>query len=192
MKKEVRFQNKLLITGIAFILVGIVLLSWTLELFPEFFAWLLSLWPIPLMAAGLILLYFVYLKSKNDRLILPGMILLLTGIFFLLYNTIIPEKSLEKIWPAFMDIAGLSLLPYAFKKTYRVRIGLIISAITLIILSIIFFPFSLKLIGSDFIHFIIRWWPVVLILVGLILTLSYWINRKLTQKHPKNSDHPRA
>lgn len=186
-KTEPRFPHKLLITGIVLILAGILILSWTLGLFPEFLSWLVALWPVPLVAGGLIMLYLVYLKAKTDRLILPGMILLLSGIFFLLYNTVIPEKSLEKIWPAFMDIAGVSLLPYAFKKTQRTRIGLFISSITLICLSLLFFPFSLKAVDSDFLHFAIQWWPAIVVIVGLILTLSYWINRRRRKKRIKSS-----
>jgi hypothetical protein len=178
MNKEPRFPNKLLIVGMAFILAGGIFLLWTLGFFPELLPWLISLWPIPFILGGLTMLYFVYLKGKSNQLTLPGMILLLTGIFFLLYNTVIPEKSFEKIWPVFMDIAGLSLLPYAFKRKKRTRIGLIISAITLIVLSIIFFPFSMKLVEVSFLHFAVRWWPGLIIIIGLILIFSFYINSR--------------
>ncbi|HEQ72619.1 MAG TPA: hypothetical protein ENN69_09035 [Spirochaetia bacterium] len=178
MTKEPRFPNKLLITGMVLVLIGSAALFWTLSLFHEVMLWLVSLWPVVLVVAGLVMLYLVYLKEKSDRLILPGMILFMSGIFFLLYNTIIPEKSIERIWPAFMDIAGISLLPYAFKKRRRTRIGLFISALTLIGMSLLFFPFSLNLIETDFLHFAIQWWPVIIIGVGLVLIVSYLINRR--------------
>jgi hypothetical protein len=182
MKQEPRFPNKLLITGMTLVLAGAIFLLWTLDLFPEFLTWLIALWPIPFILGGLVMLYLVYLKGKTDRFILPGMILVFGGIFFLLYNSVIPEKSFTRIWPAFMDIAGISLLPYAMKRKRRTRIGLLISAGTLIVLSILFFPFSLKLVGMDFLHFVFKWWPAIIISIGLGLILTYSVIRRKRKK----------
>jgi hypothetical protein len=178
MKKEPRFPNKLLIAGSILVLVGGVFLLWTLGLFPGFLSWLVALWPIPFLVGGLVMLYLVYLKGKAHHLLLPGMILLLGGIFFLLYNTVIPEKSFEHIWPAFMSIAGLALLPYAFKSKKRTRAGLLISAAFLVFLSLLFFPFSLKLIQTDFRQFTFRWWPAIIVITGAVLIVSFAVNRQ--------------
>ena len=176
-KPEPRFPNKLLISGMALVLAGSVFLLWTLKLFPEFLLWLIALWPVPLLLAGLVMLYLVYLKGKSHQLLLPGMILLLCGVFFLLYNTVIPEKSFEHIWPAFITIAGLALLPYGLKSPKKARVGILISAATLAVLSVLFFPFSLDLVEVDFIHFSIRWWPGIIVITGVILIISFFINK---------------
>jgi hypothetical protein len=177
-KMEPRFPNKLLITGISLILSGSVFLLWTLDLFPEFLLWLIALWPVPFVLAGLVMLYMVYLKGKSHQLLLPGMILLLGGVFFLLYNTVIPEKSFARIWPAFLTIAGLALLPYGLKSPKKARAGILISAATLAALSVMFFPFSLKLIEIDFLHFALRWWPGLIVITGIILIVSFLLNKK--------------
>ncbi|MBN2352060.1 MAG: hypothetical protein JXD23_05770 [Spirochaetales bacterium] len=178
MKSEPRFPNKLLIAGIVLILGGAVFLLWTLGLFPGFLNWFVALWPLPLMVGGIVMLYLVYLKGKAHHLLLPGMILLLGGLFFLLYNTIIPDTSFERIWPAIMSIAGLALLPYAFKSKKRTRAGLLISAAFLIVLSILFFPFSLKLIETDFVRFTSRWWPGIIVITGMVLIVSFAANKR--------------
>ncbi len=177
MKTEPRFPNKLLIAGIVLILGGGVFLLWTLGLFPGFLNWLVALWPLPLLVGGLVMLYLVYLKGRAHHLLLPGMILLLGGLFFLLYNTIIPDTSFERIWPAMMSIAGFALIPYAFKMKKRTRAGLLISAAFLIVLSVLFFPFSLKLIRTDFVQFTSRWWPVIIVITGAILVISFAVNK---------------
>ncbi len=176
-KQKPRFPNKLLITGIVLMLSGSVFLLWTLGLFPEFLLWLIALWPIPFILAGLIMLYLVYLKGKSHQLLLPGMILLLGGVFFLLYNTVIPENSFARIWPALLTIAGLALLPYGLKSAQRARTGILISSATLGVLSLLFFPFSLKLIETNFLHFAIRWWPAIIVITGIILIISFFVNR---------------
>jgi hypothetical protein len=177
-KQQPRFPNKLLVSGMLLILGGCVFLLWTLGLFPEFLLWLIALWPVPFILAGMIMLYLVYLKGKSHQLLLPGMILLLLGVFFILYNTVIPEKSFARIWPAFIAIAGLALLPYGLKSAQRARVGILISSATLIALAVIFFPFSLKLIETDFLHFAIRWWPAIIVLTGVILILSFLVNKR--------------
>jgi hypothetical protein len=178
MKNEPRFPNMLLIAGILLILGGSIFLLWTLGLFPEFLSWLIALWPIPFIIAGLVMLYLVYLKGKSHQLLLPGMILLLGGIFFLLYNTVIPDKSFERVWPVVIAIAGIALFPYAFKMKKRARVGILISAAVLLCLATMFLPFSLKLIEIDFLHFVIRWWPALIIIIGGVLVVSFAVNKK--------------
>jgi hypothetical protein len=169
-----RFPHKILIIGIVFILSGALLLLWRLNLLPS----LGALWPVALILIGLYFLYRVFLQARSRRFILPGMIFTLSGIFFLLSNTIIPGVTLSRIWPIFMIIAGLSILPYGFGKKETTRIAIIIPACAIIGLSIIFFPFSLRLIDTSFKDFVLTWWPTLLLLSGVILILSYLMRRK--------------
>ncbi|RPJ09343.1 MAG: hypothetical protein EHM28_01805 [Spirochaetaceae bacterium] len=178
MNNKPRFPNKLLIAGIGLILGGSLFLLWTLGYFPEPGTFLFTVLIIPVIAVGLLMLYLVFIKGKSAQLILPGMILLLLGVFFLLYNTVIPVKSFERIWPVFMDIAGLSLIPYALKRKKKARTGILISSVTLILMSLLFFPFSLKLTDLGFAEFAVRWWPIIIIIIGIIVTLIYFIYKR--------------
>ena len=102
----------------------------------------------------------------------------LGGIFFLLKNTVIPSMSLTHIWPVFMLITGLSILPYGFSKKRTTRVAIIIPACAIIGMSIIFFLFSLRLIDTSFKDFVLTWWPTLLLLSGAMLILSYMMRRK--------------
>jgi len=175
-KKVSRFPHKLLFFGLILIISGSLFLFITLDLIS-----LKALWPVPSMIFGFFLLYIVYFKNKSDRLIFPGMILLLGGLFFLLLNTVIPGKSLERIWPVFMDITAVSLIPYAIRRKRKTRIGIIISAISIIFLSLIFWPFSL-IKDLDFQDFTLKWWPFLLIMIGIVLIIYYLFFKRPSNK----------
>ena len=178
MDKIPQFPNKLLVLGTGSVILGGIFLFWTLGQLPS----LGSLWPIPFMIAGLFFLYFVFLRGKKEHYILPGMILMLGGLFFLLWNTVIPEKSIKRIWPAFMLIAGLSLIPYAFKKKSTARTALIIPAVFIILLALLFFPFSLGKMMISFRDFALRWWPVLIIIIGICLIVSFLFGKTPKKK----------
>jgi hypothetical protein len=176
-KNNQRFPQKLLIFGILLIITGGVLLMQSLR-----YLTFGELWPLPFLLIGLVLLYLVYFKGVSDQYILAGMALTLGGLFLFLLYTILPEKSLEKIWPAFMIIAGISLLPYAFRRKAKTRIGITISAIAIILLAILFFPFSLGIAGMKFSDFVLVWWPIVFIIIGLGLILYNLLHHKTEKK----------
>ena len=171
-----RFPNKLLILGASCIVLGGVLLFWTFGHLPS----LGALWPLPFMIAGMIFLYLALLRGRRESYVLLGMILALGGLFFLLWNTVIPEKSIERVWPAFMLIAGLSLFPYAYKKRGTARTALLTPAVFIVLLSLLFFPFSLGRTRMHFVEFALKWWPVLVIFVGCCLIVSF-----LFQNTPK-------
>jgi hypothetical protein len=173
--REAKFPNKSLIIGILLIISGSLLLLWRLRLLPS----LGSLWPLPFFLLGLGIMYVVFIKGKAKRYSLPGMILTLGGIFFLLKNFVIHNLSLSRTWPVLMLITGLSFLPYGFSKRSGTRIAIVIPALAIVGLSVVFFPFSMGLVEESFTDFVLTWWPTLLLLGGLILIFSY-IKRKKT------------
>jgi drug/metabolite transporter (DMT)-like permease len=174
MRNEPKFPNKYLIIGAVTFIVGGLFLLWTLGFLPSF----KSLWPLPLIIFGMLLIYLVIFHRRRDVYLVIGMILSLCGIFFLLIN-IIPEKNLAKIWPGFMLITGISLLPYAFrKKQEKYKIAIIIPAWCMIILSCIFFLFSLNILGVSFQVFVSKWWPVLIIILGISFIVLFYYSKK--------------
>ena len=173
--KEVipRFPHKILLAGIGLLVLGGVLLLWRLDHLPA----LEALWPLPLIVIGLVLLSLVFIWGYTRMYVPPGMLLLLGGIFFLLHNTVIPNVKLEEIWPAFMLIGGISILPFAYKKSRSARLAITIPSAAIIGLAVIFFPFSLGLIEKDFTDFVLLWWPTILLLLGMLLIITHFIRR---------------
>jgi hypothetical protein len=175
--RTIQFPLKLLIAGISLIIIGGLLLLWNLGYLP----FLGLLWPLPFMVVGIFLLYQVFVKKKGDWYIFPGMLFSLGGLFFLLLNTIMQRSGLIMIWPVFMSITGLSLIPYALKRRRRHRIDLLISSIFIVLLSLMFLPFSLKRTGITFFQFVLKWWPLLLIIAGSSLIISLIIRKKPTK-----------
>jgi hypothetical protein len=174
---EPRFPNKFLIAGIAFCIVGAVLLLWT----GGYLGGIVVLWPVVPLVAGLILLYVVFQKDGPEAYVFLGTLFLLVGILVLLLNTVMSEVTLERIWPLFMTITGLSLLAYARKKRGYARLSLTIPSIAIVVLSGIFLPFSLDLIQRNFIAFVGTWWPTLLIVLGLVLLITDLTRRRKSQ-----------
>jgi hypothetical protein len=172
------YPNKLLVLGAAILIAGGILLLWNLGYLPQ----LGHLWPLPFMIVGMFMLYRAYLRGGSTRYIIPGMIFSLGGLFFLLVYTVLQGKSMEKVWPFFMLITGLSLIPYGYKKRGAARTTVIIPAIFIAVLSLMFLPFSLGTAGVSFLDFVRHWWPLILIVLGLALIVSFFSSRKPSNK----------
>jgi hypothetical protein len=173
-----RYPNKLLVIGTAVLVAGGVLLMVTLGSFtlPA------SLWPLPLLAAGLVFLYLAYVRGRSSRYILPGMLLTLCGLFFLLVETVIGWAALERAWPAFMIITGLSLLAWGLRLKPKARTAIIVPGLFIAALGVLLFPFSVQRHPGSLAAFVGRWWPLVLVVIGLVLVASFFTTRKPNRK----------
>jgi hypothetical protein len=173
-----RYADKLLVLGAAILVLGGILLLWSLGYLPG----LGNLWPLPFLLLGLFMLYLAYLRGKSQRYIIPGMIFTLGGTFFLLLNTVLYDRGMEKYWPFFMLITGLSLIPYGMKKKGAARTAIIVPALFIAALSLMFLPFSLGAAGIGFLAFVRHWWPLIIVGLGLALIISYFSTGKPSNK----------
>ena len=173
-----RYPNKLLVIGTAALVAGGVLLMVTLGSFtlPA------SLWPLAPVAAGLVFLYLAYVRGRSSRYILPGMLLVLGGLFFLLVETVIGWEALDRAWPAFMLITGLSLLAWGLRLKPKARTAIIVPGLFIAALGVLLFPFSLQRHPGSLAAFVGRWWPFVLVVIGLVLLASFFSTRKPNRK----------
>jgi hypothetical protein len=168
-EKEV-FPARLLIIGTIFILGGSLLLLWT----SASITYTELLWPLFLILPGLGFLYKAFVRNGTESHTIPGTFFTLLGIYFLLSNTVLPENELEKIWPIFMFITGISMLPYGIGKKRGIKVKILVPAGAIITMSLFFLPFTLKLLTIRFISFVTRWWPVLFIILGLIFLTIYY------------------
>jgi hypothetical protein len=173
-----RYPNKLLVAGVAVLLAGGLLLLWNLGYLPEPG----GLWPVPVILAGLVFLYMAWPQGRSDRWIIPGMVLTLGGCVFLLMNTVLSGQSIARIWPAFMLVTGLSLVPYGYSKRGGARTALVIPGIFISCLAILFLIFSLRRPGGSLVPFVRQWWPLVLVILGLALVVSFFSGRRPRSK----------
>jgi hypothetical protein len=179
MKRQTpRYPNKLLVIGTAALVAGGVLLMLNLGSFTL----PVSLWPLAPLAAGLVFLYLAYVRGRSTRYILPGMLLTLGGLFFLLVETVLGWDALERAWPAFMLITGLSLLAWGQRLKPKARTAIIVPGVFIAALGLLLFPFSLQRQRGGLAAFVGRWWPLVLVVIGLMLVASFFSTRRPNRK----------
>jgi len=174
-----RFPNKLLIFGVFFLVIGLVLLLRTLGYIPQLYA----LWPLIFFLCGILLLYVAFvLRRGRESYVFVGMFLSLGGLFLFLMMTVMTAVGLERIWPIFMTIVGLSLGAYGLVKRGYARLSMTIPAVTIIALSLVFLPFSLGLVQQSFRSFVGEWWPALFVLLGLVLIFVYAYRRRRSRR----------
>lgn len=171
MENKKKITEKLLISGAIFILVGTVLLLLSTGILTG----KKLIIPVFMIFLGFYLLYIGFFKHKKEIRILPGMFFTLIGIYgILLASNVLETGELRKIWPIFMLIAGVSLVPYGFKTKKEGRIKIFIPSAAIVILSLVFLMFSLKLF-TGFNSFVVVWWPSLLVIMGIALVTAYFI-----------------
>ncbi len=175
--REKKSPGVRLVFGSVLLLIGTLLLLKTTGHIPSFG----SLWPVLLILIGLLFLFYSGTGVKSQRYVFLGMILLLIGVFYLLLNTVISVMDMKKLWPVFMTIIGVSMIPYGLAKSGHGRIVLIVPGGFLTALSLVFLVFSLGMTDVRFSLFVIRWWPCILIVFGILFLVSHFRKKKRTR-----------
>jgi drug/metabolite transporter (DMT)-like permease len=174
MKDPVR--KAAIISGVVLTVLGIVLLFWTQNFINGLVRWS----PLAITVFGAWLLFKAWFRKSRPSNLFLGLLLFLSGTFILLLSTgILPESlGLKELWPVFMGIVGVSLIPYGAGYRRTIRVTLVIPGIILIILAAVFLVFSLGLVKQSFSEFVIGWWPLVLVFMGITLVASAAFGRK--------------
>lgn len=156
-------------TGIILILLGSLFLA--SELFPEVF----SFWSWPFILIGLGVMFLLWaLITTTGGLAIPGAILSgLGGIFY--YQELTQDwESWAYIWaliPGFVGVGILlkGLIDKSFKRSFD-------SGLTLILISaVLFFAFGTQF-GLQ--SYIAMYWPVLLIIIGIIALVRALLKKK--------------
>ena len=153
-------KRESIVWGLILILLGLGFLAY--QMFPGIFAGFA--WPWLLVALGAIFVV-VSLLTRTGGTIVPGVILLGVG-GILLYQTRTGNwESWAYLWPLMPGLAGLGLFLGSFidREMRPARlVGLIMLAAGLVLLAVFGGLFGLT-------PEILRFWPVLLILVGAII-----------------------
>lgn len=158
-----------IVAGVFFIIAGIILFFWTLKVLS--FG---SIWPIILLLIGLYLLYRVLFIQNTNVYIVPAVFLLIISAFFVFLQISQLNPHFIKIWPIFCTAGGLSLLCYYFFDNQNKKLSILIPSIVLIVFSIVFFLFSLKIITISFVQALKMYWPIFIIFVGITLIITQY------------------
>jgi peptidoglycan/LPS O-acetylase OafA/YrhL len=80
--------------------------------------------------------------------------------------------SLAELWPLFSIFAGISLFIAGWRSYRTLRPRYVVPSIAFSFLGCILLMFSFDVVPFSFSQFILNWWPLLLVLAGLVLVLA--------------------
>jgi ascorbate-specific PTS system EIIC-type component UlaA len=176
----------MLIAGAIFLVAGGSLLLRTTGFLTANF----SLWPVVLVLIGLLLLHRVYFKQGADAHVFSGIFLILVGAFLLVLNAGVLESDFKQFWPLFMLFTGVSLFFFGLKKKGSSRVRMTIPALAIVLLSLFFLLFSLRIVSVSLRRFVVIWWPGMLIFAGaMLIILDLLVEHRQRKNPPDDTDH---
>ena len=129
-----------------------------------------------------------FTNKKYKLLIVPGITLLLTLVFLLLYEFVLYRYIfLKKFWPLFGIFPAISFIIYSsvfHKKNPRV----IIPAVFIALISIIFLLFSLSIIKMEFKAFLLFFISISIMSLGIYIIYNNIMISRMKRKEPNNQN----
>ncbi len=144
--------------GVTFVVLGIVFLLEDLNI-------VLFNWSLYVILTGIAFLLAFWLNKENLLFILPATVLIVYGLLFF-YCQISGWQHIALLWPVLLVAPGLGFLLMYVRQTNRqlyLYPGAILSAFGLL--------FFLRKINY------IKYWPVLLIIIGLVLIVRFYLQR---------------
>ena len=96
---------------------------------------------------------------------------LMAGIFIFLSAFGVIPLPFSKAWPLLSVFSGLALLPVGWRRHGGFSTRYFVSSCAFVILGCVLLVFSLDMVPFSFKHFILAWWPLLILLGGLTLVL---------------------
>lgn len=128
--------------------------------------------PILIVVAGIYSLYRAFLPDGREVYVFSGTFLSLFGVFLVLQQAVLSRTELSSIWPVFMTFGGLSLVAYGFRKGRHHHVSMVVPGATITAISFVFLLFSLGVIEESLASLTARWWPLLLVPLGLFVLFA--------------------
>ncbi len=130
---------------------------------------------------GVIFAVIAVTLNKRSVYFFIATFFLLMGLFLFLSSLHIIPASLSELWPLVSVIAGLSLITAGWHRYGSFRPWYMVPAIAFVVLGCILLMFSFNVVPFSFSHFVLKWWPLILVLAGLVLVLVSLGTRNKTE-----------
>ena len=161
-------QQKSVIPGIILIIVGGLIILHKLDIFHIYWR---DIYPVLFIGLGLWFFLNVFVK-KQRGLAFPGTLFLLLGLFFVLRNYhIFYRFYIDEYWPIFLIILGLAfVVQFLFRPQDW---GILIPGTIFLVIGLAFLARTMHwLLPYEIEFYFEKYWPVLLILIGLGIILS--------------------
>jgi hypothetical protein len=93
------------------------------------------------------------------------------GFFLFLSAVKIISTPFSRLWPLLSVFAGLSLIPSGWHRYRSFKSRYAVPGAAFVFLGCLLLLFSLKMVPFSFSRFMINWWPLLIVLAGLMLVL---------------------
>lgn len=125
---------------------------------------------LSLLLGSLFAMFAIKLYRRSLYLFLSAFFLQV-GILLLLVSLHAVPASISRLWPFISLFAGTSLLPPGWHRYSGPSSKYLVPSIAFVIIGSVLLVFSLKVVSFSFKKFFLDWWPLFLLIAGLILTL---------------------
>ena len=155
------------IAGLSLMILGIIFLLGTMTGISR----LSVLWSFLFVIIGAFFAVLAIKLNKRTIYLFFASFFILIGSFLFLSSLQIIPVTLAQGWPLLSVFAGLALLPAGWRHFRAIRYRYLIPSLAFVTLGCILLVFSFKMVPFSFRRFIINWWPLLLVVAGIILVL---------------------
>jgi hypothetical protein len=112
----------------------------------------------------------IQLNKRGVYLFFAAFFLQMGFFLFLLALRIFPLR-LSESWPLLSVFAGFALFPAGWRRFGAFRTGYTVPSVAFVVLGSALLVFSFDLVAFSFRQFMLDWWPLLVVLAGLVLVL---------------------
>jgi hypothetical protein len=120
---------------------------------------------------GVLCAVFALRLNKSSLYLFFAAFFLQMGFYLLLSALAIVPFSFSQSWPLLSVFSGLALFPAGWRRYGCLRSRYIVPSVFFVALGSVLMIFSLDLVPFSFARFMINWWPLLVVLTGLVLVL---------------------
>ncbi|MDR2371002.1 MAG: hypothetical protein LBD71_05950 [Treponema sp.] len=137
---------------------------------------------------GVLCAVFALRLNKSSLYLFFAAFFLQMGFFLLLSALAIVPVSFSKSWPLLSIFSGLALFPAGWRRYGCLRSRYVVPSVFFAVLGSILMIFSLDLVSFSFARFVLDWWPLLVVLTGLVLVLISLGTRSYFGNNPPDSN----
>ncbi|MDR0374363.1 MAG: DUF5668 domain-containing protein [Treponema sp.] len=154
-------------TGLTLVLVGFAFLLGSEDAVSQQYVLLAFLF----MLSGVGVAFFAIKLNKRAVYLFFACLSILVGIFLFLDALSLFPFSFRQAWPLMAVFSGLSLIPAGWRRYSTLNIKFLAPSLAFIALGVCLLIFSFRVVPFKFSQFILNWWPLLILLAGVLLML---------------------